>query len=308
MSSVSKSSIERSDKVLRVVIYIVSIFFSILTLFPFFLMFINATRSSAEIQRYAVSFISEHPIQNLQKNWAVFNGKDFHPATGFLNSFIISTGATILNVYFSSLTAYAISAYEWKFRDTFNAIIMAIMMIPGTVTMIGFYQAVYKLGLTNKLSMLILPAIAAPMTVFFMRQYLQATLSMEIVQSARIDGAGEFRIFNQIVVPLMKPAIATQAIFGYVASWNQLFTPLILLTNKKKATLPMMVDLLNGDIYRTEFGSIYLGLSITVLPLIIVYAFLSRYIVEGVALGGVKSYDLYSRRNEVQYYLNVSQK
>ena len=289
MSSISKSSIERSDKVLRVVIYIVSIFFSILTLFPFFLMFINATRSSAEIQRYAVSFISEHPIQNLQKNWAVFNGKDFHPATGFLNSFIISTGATILNVYFSSLTAYAISAYEWKFRDTFNAIIMAIMMIPGTVTMIGFYQAVYKLGLTNKLSMLILPAIAAPMTVFFMRQYLQATLSMEIVQSARIDGAGEFRIFNQIVVPLMKPAIATQAIFGYVASWNQLFTPLILLTNKKKATLPMMVDLLNGDIYRTEFGSIYLGLSITVLPLIIVYAFLSRYIVEGVALGGVKS-------------------
>ena len=289
MSSISKSSIERSDKVLRVVIYIVSIFFSILTLFPFFLMFINATRSSAEIQRYAVSFISEHPIQNLQKNWAVFNGKDFHPATGFLNSFIISTGATILNVYFSSLTAYAISAYEWKFRDTFNAIIMAIMMIPGTVTMIGFYQAVYKLGLTNKLSMLILPAIAAPMTVFFMRQYLQATLSMEIVQSARIDGAGEFRIFNQIVIPLMKPAIATQAIFGYVASWNQLFTPLILLTNKKKATLPMMVDLLNGDIYRTEFGSIYLGLSITVLPLIIVYAFLSRYIVEGVALGGVKS-------------------
>ena len=289
MSSVSKSSIERSDKVLRVIIYIVSIFFSILTLFPFFLMFINATRSSAEIQRYAVSFISEHPIQNLQRNWAVFNGKDFHPATGFLNSFIISTGATILNVYFSSLTAYAISAYEWKFRDTFNAIIMAIMMIPGTVTMIGFYQAVYKLGLTNKLSMLILPAIAAPMTVFFMRQYLQATLSMEIVQSARIDGAGEFRIFNQIVIPLMKPAIATQAIFGYVASWNQLFTPLILLTNKKKATLPMMVDLLNGDIYRTEFGSIYLGLSITVLPLIIVYAFLSRYIVEGVALGGVKS-------------------
>ena len=289
MADVSKSSIERSDKVLRVIIYIVSIFFSILTLFPFFLMFINATRSSAEIQRYAVSFISEHPIQNLQRNWAVFNGKDFHPATGFLNSFIISTGATILNVYFSSLTAYAISAYEWKFRDTFNAIIMAIMMIPGTVTMIGFYQAVYKLGLTNNLSMLILPAIAAPMTVFFMRQYLQATLSMEIVQSARIDGAGEFSIFNQIVIPLMKPAIATQAIFGYVASWNQLFTPLILLTNKKKATLPMMVDLLNGDIYRTEFGSIYLGLSITVLPLIIVYAFLSRYIVEGVALGGVKS-------------------
>ena len=126
--------------------------------------------------------------------------------------------------------------------------IMAIMMIPGTVTMIGFYQAVYKLGLVNKLSMLILPSIAAPMVVFFMRQYLQASLSMEIVQSARIDGAGEFRIFNQIVVPLMKPAIATQAIFAYVGSWNNLFMPLILLTDKEKRTLPVMVSLLNGDI------------------------------------------------------------
>ena len=288
MSSISKSSIERSDKVLRVVIYIVSIFFSILTLFPFFLMFINATRSSAEIQRYAVSFISEHPIQNLQKNWAVFNGKDFHPATGFLNSFIISTGATILNVYFSSLTAYAISAYEWKFRDTFNAIIMAIMMIPGTVTMIGFYQAVYKLGLVNKLSMLILPSIAAPMVVFFMRQYLQASLSIEIVESSRIDGAGEFYTFNKIVLPIMKPAMATQAIFSFVGSWNNLFTPLILLTKKENYTMPVMVSLLKGDIYKTEYGSIYLGLSLTVLPLVIVYLLLSRYIVAGVALGAVK--------------------
>ena len=285
----TKSSIHRSDNVLKVIIYIVSVIFSIMTLFPFFLMFINATRSSSEIQQMAVSFISKHPIQNLIKNWNVFNGKDFHPFTGFVNSFIISTGSTILNVYFSALTAYAIQAYEWKLRDGFNAMIMAIMMIPGTITTIGFYQAVYKLGLTNKLFMLIIPAIAAPMTVFFMRQYLQASLSMEIVQSARIDGAGEFRIFNQIVVPLMKPAIATQAIFGYVASWNQLFMPLILLTKKQKYTLPIMVSLLNGDIYRTEFGSIYLGLSITVLPLIVVYAFLSRYIVEGVALGGVKS-------------------
>jgi multiple sugar transport system permease protein len=127
------------------------------------------------------------------------------------------------------------------------------------------------------------------MTVFFMRQYLQANLAMEIVQSARIDGAGEFRIFNQIVVPLMKPAIATQAIFAYVGSWNNLFMPLILLTDKTKKTLPVMVSLLNGDIYKTEYGAIYLGLFITVLPLIVVYAFLSKYIVEGVALGGVKS-------------------
>jgi multiple sugar transport system permease protein len=125
--------------------------------------------------------------------------------------------------------------------------------------------------------------------VFFMRQYLQASLSMEIVDSARIDGAGEFMTFNRIVFPLMKPAIATQCIFTFVGSWNNLFVPQILLTKKEKYTLPIEVSLLNGDIYQTEFGSIYLGLSLTVLPLIVIYALLSRYIVEGVALGGVKS-------------------
>ena len=288
-NAIKQSSIKKNETWLKVVIYVVSIFFSIMTLFPFVMMVANSFKSTFEIQQSTLTLWSAHPIQNLSKNWSVVNSKDFHPAVGFMNSFIVATCSTLLNVYFSSLTAYAISAYEWKLRDAFNGLIMAIMMIPGTVTTIGFYQMVYKLGLINKLSLLILPSIAAPMTVFFMRQYLQASLSMEIVQSARIDGAGEFRIFNQIVVPLMKPAIATQAIFAYVGSWNNLFMPLILLTDKNKKTLPVMVSLLNGDIYKKEYGAVYLGLLITVLPLFIVYAILSRYIVEGVALGGIKS-------------------
>ena len=284
------SSMKRNETILKVFIYIVSIIFSIMTLFPFVMLIANSYKSTFEVQSSTLSLYSEHPFKNLANNWKIITSKDaFHPGVGFKNSFIVATLSTILNVYFSSLTAYAITAYEWKLRDGFNAMIMAVMMIPGTVTMIGFYQMAYKIGMINKLSVLILPSIAAPMVVFFMRQYLQASLSMEIVQSARIDGAGEFRIFNQIVVPLMKPAIATQAIFAYVGSWNNLFTPMILLTDKNKKTLPVMVALLNGDIYKKEYGAIYLGLLATVLPLIVVYAFLSKYIVEGVALGGVKS-------------------
>ena len=284
------SSMKRSETILKVVIYIVSIIFSIMTLFPFVMLIANSYKSTFEVQSSTLSLYSEHPFKNLANNWKIITSKDaFHPAVGFKNSFIVATLSTILNVYFSCLTAYAITAYEWKLRDGFNAMIMAVMMIPGTVTMIGFYQMAYKIGMINKLSVLIIPSIAAPMVVFFMRQYLQASLSMEIVQSARIDGAGEFRIFNQIVIPLMKPAIATQAIFAYVGSWNNLFTPMILLTDKNKKTLPVMVALLNGDIYKKEYGAIYLGLLATVLPLIVVYAFLSKYIVEGVALGGVKS-------------------
>ena len=146
----------------------------------------------------------------------------------------------------------------------------------------------YKWHWTNSLLPLILPAIAAPTVVFFMRQYMIPSLPMEILQSARIDGAGEFRIFNQIVIPMMKPAMATQAIFAFVTSWNSLFMPSILNTKTEKFTMPQMVALLNGDSYKTEYGTVYLGLLLTVLPILIAYFFLSKYIIEGVALGGVK--------------------
>ena len=271
----------KGNTALKVVIYIVCIFLAILSIMPFWIMIMNATRSTTEIQQHAISLL---PSGYTMNNLKILLGKSFNPAVGFGNSLIISLGATGLAVYFSSLTAYALVAYDWKLRQPF----FSFMMIPAQVTMIGFYQMVYKIHMTNNLWMLILPAIASPSMVFFMRQYLQPALSMEIVQSARIDGAGEFLIFNKIVLPIMKPAIATQAIFSFVSSWNNLFTPLVLLTDQKKYTMPIMVSLLRGDIYKTEYGSVYLGLTLTVLPLIAVYLVLSKYIIAGVALGSVK--------------------
>ena len=271
---------------MKIVIHVVCIFLAILSILPFWVMIVNSTRSTPEIQQHALSLI---PSTHLLQNFKILTGKSFHPLVGFMNSIIISTGSTLLNLYFSSLTAYALVAYEWKLRKAFFSFIIGVMMIPAQVTMIGFYQMVYKIGMTNHLIMLILPSIAAPATVFFMRQYLYPTLSMDIVQAARIDGAGEFRIFNTIVLPIMKPALATQAIFLFVSKWNDLFTPLVLLTRQEKYTMPIMVSLLRGDIYKTEYGSIYLGLTLTVLPLIVVYMILSKYIIAGVALGGVKS-------------------
>lgn len=275
----------KNNTAMKVVIYAVCIFLSILSIFPFWIMFMNATRSTTEIQQHAISFL---PSGYLLNNLKILLGKSFNPIVGFTNSIIISVGSTALAVYFSTLTAYALVVYDWKFKKPFFSFIMAIMMIPAQVTMIGFYQMVYKIGMTNNLSMLILPSIAAPSMVFFMRQYMYPALSMEIIQSARIDGAGEFRIFNSIALPIMKPAIATQAIFTFVSSWNNLFTPLVLLTDQKKYTMPIMVSLLRGDIYKTEYGSVYLGLALTVLPLIVVYLLLSKYIIAGVALGSVK--------------------
>ena len=265
--------------------YLVCLFLTVICLMPFIIMLVNATRSSNSIMANAISFI---PGKDLLTNYKVFEGKSFNPWTGFINSIIISTGATLCTIYFSTLTAYTLVAYDWKAKKAFFTLIMCVLMIPGQVTAIGFFQFMWKIGLVNSYLPLILPSIAAPSVVFFMRQYMIPSLSMEIVQSARIDGAGEFRIFNQIVLPLMKPAMATQAIFAFVASWNALFLPLILLIDREKWTMPIMVSQLAGDMYKTEYGAVYLGLVMTVLPLFVVYFFLSKYIIAGVALGGVK--------------------
>lgn len=275
----------RSNTIIKIVIYAVCILLAILSIAPFYIMIVNSTRSTVEIQAHAISLL---PSKYVMKNLAILTGKSFDPMKGFMNSLFISCGATLCAVYFSTMTAYGLVVYDWKFRKPYFSFIMAVMMIPAQVTMIGFYQMVYKIHMTNNMWMLILPAIASPSMVFFMRQYMYPALSMEIIQSARIDGAREFAIFNMIALPIMKPAIATQAIFSFVSSWNNLFTPLILLTNQEKYTMPIMVSLLRGDIYKTEYGSVYLGLTLTVLPLIIVYLVLSKYIIAGVALGSVK--------------------
>lgn len=271
-------------KISRTIIYIVCILLSLLSILPFWIMFVNATRSTAEIQSGLSLLPSTHFMSNLQ----VLLDKSFDPLQGFLNSLIISSSATLLTVYFSSLAAYGLVTYNWKLRKPFFTFILCVMMIPSQASAIGFYQFMYKLHWTNSFLPLILPAIAAPAVVFFMRQYLLATLSPEIVEAARVDGSGEFKTFNRIILPLMIPAVATQAIFAFVANWNNLFMPLILLTQKEKYTMPIMVSLLRGDIYKTEFGSIYMGLALTALPLFVVYFLLSRYIIAGVALGGVK--------------------
>lgn len=273
------------NPLVRTIIYIVCIFLAVLSLFPFVVMIVNSTRSTYEIQQHAVSLI---PSTFLKSNWDQFTGKSFDPKVGFINSVIIAVGATACTVYFSSLTAYALVAYQWKLRQPFFAFILCVMMIPATVTTIGFYQLIYRIGMTNNFLSLILPAIYAPAAVFFMRQFMLASLPLELLDSARIDGSREFYTFNKIALPIMKPAMATQGIFSFVGTWNSLFIPSVILTDIKKFTMPLMVSLLKGDIYKREFGAIYLGLTLSVLPIFVVYFALSKYIIAGVALGSVK--------------------
>ena len=268
----------------RTMIYVLCIFFSIMSLLPFWIMIVNATRNSQQIQG-SVSLI---PSNFLMHNWTVLQTKNFNILTGFKNSAIIAFGSTILGVYFSALTAYGLTAYRFKGSKFLYAVILAIIMIPGQVTSTGFYMFMYQLGWTNSYLPLVIPSIAAASTVFFFKQYLEANFQISLVEAARIDGAGEFYTYNRIVLPIMIPAMATMGIMAVIGAWNNYLTPLMLLTDPTMKTLPMVVKELRGDIYRTEFGSIYLGLTMTALPLLIVYFCFSKYIIAGVAVGGVK--------------------
>lgn len=280
-----KKTLKSGNRGFKAIAYIVCIFLAILSIMPFVIMIVNSTRSTTQIQQHAVSLIPSHYLLN---NFKIFEGMTFNPSVGFVNSLIISVGATALTVYFAALTAYALVAYDWKLRGAFFTMILCVMMIPNQVTSIGFYQFMYKIHMTNNFLPLILPGIAAPATVFFMRQFMLASLPLELLDSARIDGSKEFNTFNKIALPIMKPAMATQAIFTFVAKWNELFLPSILLTDNTKYTMPIMVSLLRGDIYKVEHGAVYLGVTLSVLPLFIVYFSLSKHIIAGVALGGVK--------------------
>ena len=265
---------------LKITTYVVSILLTFMILTPLyyflrqtFLEEVKLVHGAGDNTQLVIT-PREHMI-TLKEFAQLFTAADF---IGFRNSMLVTCTSTLLNMYFSALTAYAITAYQWKLRQAFEKFIIVAMMIPSTVASIGFVQMCYKFHLINNLIMLIIPALATPMTVFFIRMYLKATFSKEIVESARLDGAGEFRIFNQIMLPLMKPAIATQTIFCFVASWTDEWVPRIILIDNSKniKTLPLM-------------GSIQGAGLLMLIPPVILYAVLSKHIVEGIALGSVKA-------------------
>jgi len=268
----------------KFLVYSIMIFLGLVAIVPVYVLMINATRSTEQINLG----LSLAPSGNAAYNWRILTGRGFQIWQGFRNSAIISIGATALSIYFSGMTAYGLHVYRFKGRTAIWTTILIIMMLPSTLTFIGFYQFMVKLSLTNSYIPLIIPGIAAGATVLFIRQYMMSVLSMELVDAARIDGAGEYRIFNLIIIPIITPALAAQAIFTFVGSWNNFITPFVLISDMRKYTLPMLVQTLRGDIYRTEFGSIYLGIAVSLVPILIFYAFMSRFIISGLSMGGVK--------------------
>ena len=272
--------------VARTLAYLVLIFLSFLCLFSFYMLIINATRSNAQLQAGFALLPRGNFFTNLKNAW---NDQSIDIPRGMLNSFFIAACSAVLTTYFSALTAYGIHVYSFKLKKVAFLFIMAVMMIPPQVSAVGFIQLMFKLHLTNNYLPLILPSIAAPVVFFYMKQYLESVLPMEMVEAARIDGSGEFYTFNRIVLPIMKPAIAVQMVFSFVQSWNNYFIPSLLLDKAEMKTVPIMIaQLRSADYSKFDMGKVYMFILLAILPVLVVYIILSKSIIRGVTAGSVK--------------------
>lgn len=273
-----------SKKIKRSIIYIALTLLAVACLFPFAMMMINATREGTDIVRG----FTLKPGKAIKENWEMLSGY-FNLFQGLLNSLFVAVLSTALCCYFSAMAAYALAIYKFKGNKVIFTTILLFMMIPAQLGMLGFYDLVNAMGLVDSYIPLIVPAIASPATVFFLRQFILSTLSPALLEAARIDGAGEMRIFHKIVLPIMSPGIATMAIGCFIGSWNNYLMPMILLTTPEKFTLPVMIASMNSsqDIVSNQ-GAIYLAVAISVIPILIAFAFLSKHIIGGISAGGVK--------------------
>lgn len=280
MKSTDNSLVKRN------IVYIVLIALAVFSLFPFFVLIINATKSHAQIQKGFDGLPGVYFFTNLKN---LLSNPNIPVLRALGNSILVSVMSAFLTTYFSAMTAYGIFMYQFKGKNFLFKLILVLMMIPTQVSTLGFIRLITKIKLINTLAALYLPSIASPVVFFYMYQAMQSSLPQSIIEAARIDGCHEFRIFNTIVIPMMKPALAVQAIFSFVSSWNNYFIPALVIDSKAKKTIPILIaQLRSADYQKFDMGQVYMIICLAIIPLVIVYLFLSRHIISGIAVGAVK--------------------
>jgi len=289
-------------KAKRVIMHIVCITLAIMVILPFVLTFTSATKNRREVSGAYVERLeflentiigSVLPSNSFWDNLIILliddvGGQAVPLGRAFFNSFIVAAVSVVLAIYFSSITAYGFVTYRFKGNKALYGFIIIMMMVPGQISILGYVGLLHAIGLYDNLFALIIPAVVSPINVFFMRKYMDTTLSLELVQAGRIDGCSEIGIFHRLILPALKPGMAILALFVAIPSWNSLFLPSLTLRSKDNHTVPMIVNLMNSSKYTTEMGAVFLVMYLSTLPLIIFYLILHKHIHEAVIHGGLR--------------------
>lgn len=250
-----------------------------LAFYPFFVMVVSSTHNSTNI----VSKINILPGTNLVANYKRLT-QNMDIVNGIKNSIFLAVTVTVIESYFAVMTAYAFAKFDFKGKNILFTIILVFMMLPGQLGIIGFFKEVQAMHLINSYVPLIVPSIANCFAVFFYRQYMDTSLPKELIEAAIMDGCKELQIFHNLVIPLVKPAMITQGVLTFIGTWNSYLNPLILLNDKSKFTLTLMIATVR-DATHADYGAQYLGMVISVIPTIIIYCFGSKTIMEKITVG-----------------------
>jgi len=266
----------------RILIHLLLFVGIAITLAPFIWMISTSFKSAESVFTYPPQWIPKHPtIEQYQKLFREVNFLQF-----FKNSVIVAFGITLFSLFLNSLGGYAFAKYRFPGREKIFALLLATMMVPGQITMIPVFLMLKSIGLINSYWGLIIPAGASAFGIFLMRQFI-TTIPNDLIESARIDGCSEFRIFWTIILPLCKPVLAALGIFTFMGSWNAFLWPLIVMIKENMYTLPVALANLSGQ-YATKFGLLMAGAVVVVVPVLIVFILAQRYVIRGVAVTGLK--------------------
>lgn len=272
---------KKKNKIEKIIVTTILILGGILVSIPFFWMISSAFKPESEILKLPPTLIPKDPT--LENFINLFTELNF---LVYLRNTLIIVIFSFVGLLFNAMAGYGFAKYNFKGKNNLFYLVLATMMIPGQVTMIPIYLLLNQMGLTNTMAGIILPGLAVAFSIFLFRQFME-TIPIDLIEAARLDGAGEFYIFFRLIIPIAKPIFAVQGILTFIGAWNSFLWPLIIANSEKLYTLSVGLSLLQGQ-YANNFALQMAGAAFMVVPIIIIFAFFQKYIVEGFTMSGMK--------------------
>lgn len=263
--------------------YIALVLGMFLTLVPFIWMFLGSFKTQGELMKRPITWWPEEPTLDNYQRWLT----QLDYGQFFTNSIVVALFVVVGNLLFCSMVGYALAKMDFPGKKLLFSLVMVTLMVPGVVTLVPMFILVANMGLVNTYPALILPFVAGPLGVFLMRQFMSG-IPDALIEAARLDGASEARIFLQIVLPQCGPPLATLSILTFLGSWNNFLWPLVVAQTEEMYTLPVALSLYSVGSNGTYYGLLMAGSVLVVTPILILFLFLQRYFVQGIAMSGIK--------------------
>jgi multiple sugar transport system permease protein len=273
----------RGSRNARIALYVILILGLVLMIAPFVWMVLGAFKSQGEFLRLPPTWLPESPtLDNFTRLIDRLDMPRF-----FFNSIVVATTVTVGNLVFAPMVGYALAKLPFSGKGVIMGLVLATLMLPGAATLIPLFVLMSALGLVNSYPALIVPFLAGPFGVFLTRQFF-AGLPDELIEAARMDGASEFRIFAQIAMPLAGPVLATLGILTFLGTWNAFIYPLVMAQEPEMYTLPVALATFATGQYQADHGMLMAGSILLILPVLVLFVLLQRWITEGIATTGLK--------------------